>query len=154
MKSGVPYSEGDWFAVPLGGGGFAVGLVARANPRKAALLGYFFGPRRDELPDFKDVASLTSGAAVLVGICSHLGLSDGLWPILGRDPAWNREAWPMPVMIRHEELTGRYFRVYRDEEDLVERIREERIAPEEAEGPEDIGMGAGFVESRLTRLLQ
>jgi len=40
------YSEGDWFAVPLRGGGFAAGVIARAMPRKeGVLLGYFFGPR-------------------------------------------------------------------------------------------------------------
>jgi hypothetical protein len=45
----IKYREGDWFAVPLRNGGFAVGLVARANP-KAALLGYFFGPKTKGYP--------------------------------------------------------------------------------------------------------
>ena len=31
MAARVRYSEGDWFAVPLRDGGFAVGLIARAN---------------------------------------------------------------------------------------------------------------------------
>jgi hypothetical protein len=34
----VNYREGDWFGVPLRDGGFAAGVIARANP-KAALLG-------------------------------------------------------------------------------------------------------------------
>lgn len=40
------YREGSRFAVPLRQGGYAVGLVARVNPR-GVLLGYFFGPRHD-----------------------------------------------------------------------------------------------------------
>lgn len=32
--------EGDWFAVPLRKGGYAVGLIAHANP-DGVLLGYF-----------------------------------------------------------------------------------------------------------------
>lgn len=39
------YKEGDWFAVPLGGAGYALGLVARVG-RRGVTFGYFFGPRR------------------------------------------------------------------------------------------------------------
>ena len=60
------YGEGDWFAVPLREGGFAAGVVARANP-KAVLLGYFFGPRRAAVPSVEEVSRLRPDDAVLVG---------------------------------------------------------------------------------------
>ncbi len=37
MMSG-DYSEGDWFAVPLREGGFAVGVIARVMPHKDGIL--------------------------------------------------------------------------------------------------------------------
>lgn len=88
----VNYREGDWFAAPLREGGYAVGVVARANP-KAALLGYFFGPRRVGLPSLDDVVDLKPDDPVLVGKFGHLGLTKGTWPILGRLEDWDRAPW-------------------------------------------------------------
>ncbi|WP_425308290.1 Imm26 family immunity protein [Ammonicoccus fulvus] len=65
--------EGDWFAVPLRKGGYAVGLIARAN-RDGVLLGYFFGPRREAVPSLSDVEELTPDDAIRVGKFGHLGL--------------------------------------------------------------------------------
>ena len=147
------YREGDWFAVPLRDGGYAVGIIARSNP-KGALLGYFFGPRRDEVPSLVDTLPLTPARAILVGKFGHLGLKGGQWPILGRQPEWDREAWPMPVLIRYEELTGRTFQAFYDPDDPLKLLREEQVPPGVAEqGPKDSLMGAGFVEIRLTRML-
>jgi Immunity protein 26 len=149
----VNYREGDWFAVPLRDGGFAVGVVARANPQ-AALLGYFFGPRRDELPPLGDVRDLRPHDAILVGKFGHLGLTQGKWPILGRLDSWDRADWPMPVLVRYEELTGRSFHVFYDDDDPAKLLREEQIRPGTAEqGPKDGLMGAGFVETVLTGAL-
>lgn len=147
------YREGDWFAVPLREGGFAVGIVARANP-KAALLGYFFGPRRAELPSMNDLADVKPADAVLVGMFGHLGLTQGKWPIIGHAEGWDRTAWPMPVLVRYEELTGRSFRVFYDDDDPGKLVREEPIPPGAAEqGHKDGLMGAGFVEKTLTTLV-
>lgn len=148
------YSEGDWFAVPLRDGGFALGIVARANA-EAALLGYFFGPRRQEQPSLGDAAGLLPQQAVLVGRFGHLGIRRGTWPLLGREPGWDRSTWPTPVFVRYEELTGRTFRVRYDDADPGRVIDETLVEPGPAEqGPKDGLMGAGFVEMRLTRLLE
>jgi hypothetical protein len=147
------YREGDWFAVPLRTGGYGVGIVARANPR-GALLGYFFGPRRAKLPALKDLAELMSADAVLVGRFGHLGLTQGKWHVLGRREGWNRADWPTPVFVRYEELTGRSFRVFYDDNDPTRVIREEQIAPgPDEQGPKDGLMGAGYVELALSALL-
>jgi len=150
----VRYAEGDWFAVPPRDGGFAIGLLARSNP-KGALFGHFFGPRHRDLPTLENVAELTPAEAVLVGRFGHLGLLHGEWPIIGRTEGWDRTEWPIPVFVRYEELTGRTLKVYYDDNDPVRLLREERLRRgESAEGPEDGLMGAGFVEIRLGMLLR
>ncbi|HEX7658610.1 MAG TPA: immunity 26/phosphotriesterase HocA family protein [Pseudonocardiaceae bacterium] len=150
----VKYREGDWFAVPLRDNGYAVGVVARAN-KDGILLGYFFGPRRLELPQLTDVRDMTKAQAILVGRFGDLHLIQGKWPILGRLHDWHRDDWPMPVFVRYEELTGRSFRVYYDDDDPNNVPREEQIPPGVAEqGPKDRMMGAGFVERVLTKILQ
>lgn len=112
----VKYREGDWFGVSLRDSGFAVGLVARANPG-GVLLGYFFGRLRSEVPALDDVAGLQPADAVLVRKFGHLGIVQGKWPLLGRLDGWDRRQWPTPVFVRYEELTGRSFRVFYDDDD-------------------------------------
>lgn len=149
----INYREGDWFAVPLREGGYAVGIVARAN-RDGVLLGYFFGPRRDDVPTLDDVRDLKPQDAVVVGKFGHLGLTQGKWVNLGRLEDWDRTDWPMPVFVRYEELTGRSFRAFYDDNDPNRLLREEQVPPGTAEhGPKDSMMGAGFVEKTLTRAL-
>jgi hypothetical protein len=145
--------EGDWFAVPLREGGYAAGVVARAH-RDGVMFGYFFGPKRAEVPALEDVTGLTPADAVLAGKFGDLGLLRGTWPLLGPCPHWERGLWPMPPLIRYEELTGRSFRVFYADDDPSEMIREEQIPPGTAEqGPQDGLMGFGYVEKRLTALL-
>jgi hypothetical protein len=147
------YAEGDWFAVPLIGDGYAVGLVARANP-KGVLLGYFFGSKRATIPSMRELGDLRAEHAILVQKFGHLGLKDGTWPVLGRVDGWDRASWPMPVFVRYEELTGRSFNVFYDPDNPNKLLRKERIAPGVVEqGPQDVLMGAGYAESLLTRLL-
>ena len=146
------FGEGDWFAVPLRQGGYAVGLLSRVNPR-GVLAGYFFGPARLNVPTLVDVGGLTTADAVLVGRFGHLGLIQGKWPLLGRLPDWDRSKWPMPTFLRYEELCGRTFRVFYDDDDPNRVLREEQVIPGPSEqGPKDGLMGVGFVERALTRL--
>ncbi|MGY2703348.1 Imm26 family immunity protein [Nocardioides sp. HB32] len=147
------YAEGDWFAVPLRTTGFALGIIARANP-KAALLGYFFGPLRPHPPGLDDTTELLPHQAILVGRFSHLGIRGGSWPLLRQEPGWDRSAWPTPIFVRYEELTGRTFHVHYDDADPARLIGETLVARGLAEqGPRDGLMGAGYVELRLTALL-
>jgi hypothetical protein len=150
----VNYREGDWFAVPLREGGFAVGVVARANPG-GVLLGYFFGPHRSEVPSLNQLEDLQPGDAVLVRKLGDLGLMQKKWPVLGQLDGWDRREWPMPVFVRYEQLTGRSFKVFYDDNDPNKVIREEQVPPGDAEqGPKDGLMGAGFAEKALTTLLR
>ena len=154
VTDAVEYAEGDWFAVPLRNGGYGLGLIARVGPG-GVLLGYFFGPRRSDLPGLADVIRLGALDAVLVRKFSHLGIANGTWPIVGHLDGWNRDLWPMPVFIRYEELTGRSFNVTYDNNDPSLLVGESQIAPgAEEQGPKDGLMGAGFAEKVLTNLLR
>lgn len=153
---GATYSEGDWFAVPLRDGGFAVGVIARAMPRKeGVLLGYFFGPRRYEIPTHEDLSGLSASDAVMVEMFGDLGIIRGEWPLLGRINGWDRTAWPTPEFGRFEELTGRAFKVTYDDDNPNRVVREEQVDPGGLVGlPGDGLSGAGAVERTLTRMLR
>ena len=149
----IQAKSGSWFAVPLPAGGYAIGVVARAS-KSGILLGYFFGPRRGQVPNIDAVEALRASDAILVGMFGHLGIRGGTWPLIGQPDGWGAEDWPMPVFKRYEELTGRSFMVHYDEGDPSGLTGEQLIAPgEEFDGPADGMMGAGFVEERLDRLL-
>jgi hypothetical protein len=149
------YQEGDWFAVPLRGGGYAAVIIARTMPRKeGVLLGYFFGPRRDSVPNLGELSALSASDAALVERFGDLGILDGTWPLVGHTDRWDRGAWPTPAFGRLEELTGRALKVIYDDDNPNRLLREERIDPSElASMPKDGLSGAGAVERILTRLL-
>jgi hypothetical protein len=157
----LPYREGDWFAVPLRDGGWAVGRVARMPPppkRGIDLLGYFFGPIRDCVPVLKDVDSLASKDAVGIKCISDLGLISGRWPVLGgRGPDWaaERDRWPMPAFGFHDEIRGCYFRREYPDDPRQLWLRQVPITAEEyVRLPRDGFAFDGAVEIWLTRLLE
>lgn len=99
------YVEGDWFAIPLEGGGYGAGLIARMQPRRTGvLLGFFFGPKRDRVPTIEELRHLHAGDAVMVRLFGHLDIRRELWPIIGRSPDWTRSEWPVPVFVRRPSL--------------------------------------------------
>ena len=147
------FRDGDWFAVPLRDGGFAVGVLALATKR-GVLFGYFFGPKRNTVPTLEDTRGLTSRRAVLMCQFGPLGLTGETWPILGHDPAWDQVAWPVPELHRHEGLTGRSYLVTYSDDDRLEPVSQREVSYEEADrAPSESLFGYGLVEIRLTRLL-
>lgn len=154
MKGKLSYKEGDWFAVPLRSGGYAMGLVARARKRGKVLFGYFFGPRLDRPARLDDVARFGPRDAVFIGRFGDLSLMTGEWLIVGQAGVWNRAAWPMPPLVRVDLVSGKPWKIHYSEDDPSVSVSE---APsEEAERdalPQDGLWGAGAVEIRLTKLL-
>lgn len=156
----LSYREGTWFAVPLRKGGFAVGIVARANKR-GCLLCYFYGPKRISAPTLAEVESLKPQDAIRKFLAGDLGLIEGNWPIIGESKLWNRTDWPMPIFIRREVpllIQGiisvpRAWRVYRSDTDPNKVVREEREGSDCTAFEEDGLFGAGAVEIELTKLL-
>ena len=149
----LPYREGDWFAVPLRSGGYGLGVVARMDG-EGIVLGYFFGPKRDQVPSFKETVRLKAGNAAYVRRFGDLGLLHGKWPIVGRSDLWRKELWPIPRFCRYSpDLNTRAYDVEYSE-DKLEAINEVEISPEEClQMPRDGLSGFGAIEITLGRLL-
>jgi len=150
----VRVNEGDWYAVPLKNGGYGVGLVARKG-RRGALLGYFFGPRYEQVPTLDAVRGLHPDAALLRAIFGDLGIQLGKWPLLGRLDTWHREQWPLPEFGRIEdEARGVAWIANYESVDISENPRERRCSIEEARRlPEDGDWGYGAIQNVLTQKL-
>jgi hypothetical protein len=151
----VKYAEGDWFAVPLKGGRYAVGIIARSQPgRRGVLFGYFFGPEREVPPTVSDLEDLKPSQAVLVRRFGDLKIRDGVWPIIGRRDDWERDAWPMPAFVRHPELGPAAIRVEYDDRDPGRAIAETVTSESDVAGlPRDGLLGAAAVETLLNRMV-
>lgn len=99
----VHYHEGQYFSVPLGRGGCAVGLLARLPKRGGVALGYFFGPRRAEPPTDDDYfRSLTAAKAVFACRFRDAPLYRREWPLLRLHPDFRRADWPIPAFHRYD----------------------------------------------------
>lgn len=147
----LPYKEGDWFAVPLRDGGYALGLAARMDGR-GSVLGYFFGPRRRQIPTPEDTRGLSAAGAILAQMFGDPGLVNGRWPLLPRTTDWDRDAWPMPVF--GSVFGGGASRREYDESTFSMRSLVP-CTPEEARRlPEDSLDGYIALEIRLNRLLR
>lgn len=149
----LPYKEGDWLAVPLRDGGYALGLAARVNG-KGIVLGYFFGPRYTSPPSPIEIEGRQSQDAIFVGQFGDPGLLDGSWPVVGAVPGWQREDWPVPVFGRRDRRDPTITWRSHYDENTLRFVREERVAPDQIAGlPKESLSGYGFVEIHLSMLL-
>jgi hypothetical protein len=155
MRKRRQYEEGDWFGVPLRGGGFGVGLAARVG-RSGVGFGYFFGPKRDALPTVDELGALTPADAVLAKRFYDDALKKGEWPRIGPCKAWSRDAWPMPAFLTGSPMPGtKAWRVVFSDDDPIDKAEVVEISSEQEKeglGPTQIS-GEGVVEEQLTRLL-
>jgi hypothetical protein len=134
-----------------------LGLAARANRRKYAMLGYFFGPLLSA-PSLARAERLRAPDAVFIAIASDLGVREGSWLRLGRLPGWEsaRDDWPMPVFVRQDPiLKNGYYLTWYDPDDPSESIRDEFMQTEtRPPGPSDGSWGSSAVGIRLAQLLR
>lgn len=147
------YTEGDWFAVPLRDGGYAVGVVARLDGR-GGVIGYFFGPKSGVPPSLDEVTDKTANDAVLVSNFGDLGLVRGKWKRIGKAPDWNRDRWPIPPFVRTDAVSGAHRKVIYTEDNLnTEKTLLPCSSTEATTLPKDGIAGYGAVEIQLTKLL-
>jgi hypothetical protein len=149
----LPYKEGSWFAVPLRQGGYASGVVARVAPRGRVILVYLFGPPRDQLPSFDDVAGLQAKDAARCLRVGDLGLVNGEWPIIGNSNL-DHDAWPMPSFVGRDDLTGRMWRSTYSDHDPSKLERQEPIVRNVEDLERDVLFGYGAVEILMTKVLK
>ena len=152
MRFKINYKEGTWFAIPLREGGYGVGVAARA--KRACILAYLFGPRRESVPKLDEISMLKADSAVIVLRVGDLGLVNGKWPIIGNAQSWNYSDWPMPVFFRREVLPPfRKWRVYYSDTEPNKTIKEELESNERPDLSESGLYGSGAAEIKLTKLL-
>jgi hypothetical protein len=149
----LPYSDGDWIAVPLRGeSGFGVGLVAAHDGRGCAI-GYFFDAKFSAVPSLADVAGLDRGDVLRVVRFGDLGILRRQWVVIGRRSDWSSRRWPIPDFCRRD-ITGRAFRAVYSADDLRGPAREVPVSDAKCNQlPRDALSGHGAVERILTHLL-
>jgi hypothetical protein len=86
-----PYREGDWFAIPLGDGRFAAGIVTHGT--RKAIYGFFFGSARAAIPQVVDLAGLRPADALWSGRFSDRAIVQRRWPVIGAQPGFIRGDW-------------------------------------------------------------
>ena len=86
-----PYREGDWFAIPLGDGRFAAGIVTHGT--RKAIYGSFFGSARAAIPQLEELAALRPADALWSGRFSDRAIVQQRWPVIGAQPGFVRSDW-------------------------------------------------------------
>jgi hypothetical protein len=154
----IRYPEGQWFAVPLNNGGFGIGVLVRGSSRTRGGLGYFLGPKLNQVPGDTEVHNFIPNDAVLVEWFGGLGIADGTWPLIQSTRAFCREEWPVPNFRRIDLLNpewGWLVEYSQDDTGTHSPIRETRMRARDLVGYPDDGIsGSGAIESLLTRLLE
>lgn len=137
--------------MPITGGGYARGVVSRLNGH-GVVFGYFFGPKfvsAQTAP--RD--GLIADQAILIGMFGDLGFVDKTWIVVGQVPQWAREEWPLPPLVSVDPHSTRVVLSTYDENTLEFVGNRSIDASEMQRFPRDGTMGAGAVESRLSKLL-
>lgn len=154
-RAHVKYDTGQWFAVPLRDGGYALGVIVRGSYKTKGGLGYFFGPRYAELPGNDDVSAQQPSDAILITWFGDLGIISGEWPLIFSNRAFHKEEWPMPRFRRDATPEkGWLVEYHQDATGFDGIIRETLCDVRDLEGlPKETVSGSGAVEIKLTRLL-
>jgi len=155
----IRYDEGQWFAVTLQGGGYALGNIVRGGYRTNGGLGYFFAPVYSQIPVDVDTERLGPSDAIYVGWFGDLHIIEGKWPLIGEvSPSFERGKWPIPTFARVDPLypEERGVLVEYDQEDPGDQSTwRETVRP----GSDLIGLpgdgtdGAEAIEIILTKIL-
>lgn len=142
---------GDWFAVPLHGGRYAVGRVVRSDGQNRAL-GYFFGPALPRPPLPGAIVGLRPTQAALVARFSDVDIVNGEWPIISTAPVDFAE-WPIPAFRREDPLdeTRAYEVRYTDQ--LTEASAKPLRGADGQRLPDDGFYGAGAIQRLLAHRL-
>lgn len=159
-KKHIKYSEGQWFAVPLKDGGYALGIIVRGSYKTKGGLGYFFGPRYESVPDEQETWRKQPSDAVLIAWFGDLGIIWGNWPLIPSTRPFRRGEWPVPKFKRIDAIKPeKGWLVEYDQEiggitELLP-VRETYCDTENLKGLPDDGVdGYEAIEIVLTRLLR
>jgi hypothetical protein len=152
----IKYSEGQWFVVPLKDGGYALGIIVRGSYKTKGGLGYFFGPRYENIPDEQETWHKRPSDAILIAWFGDLGIILGEWPLISTTRPFRQEEWPVPKFHRLDALdpSKGWLVEYDQESDRHVPVREIYCNAEDLAGlPEDGGYGYKAIENLLTKIL-
>jgi hypothetical protein len=157
-KKHLKYNEGQWFAIPLRNGGFAIGIVVRGSYKTKGGLGYFFGPKYEEIPGDEETLEKDPQESTLIAQFGDLGIITGSWPLIKSSRSFTKEDWPIPKFGSPNPLVPQkaFIREYKQNNSgSLVLIRETVVDAKEIAGmPIDSLMGGGSIEIRLTNLLE
>lgn len=149
----LSYAEGSIFTVPLDGGEFSPGVVARASPGGGVLFGYFFSPRFYHQGQVKP-ESLGVDRTILSARFGDLALISGKWPLCGRIERWRREDWPMPSFIRKNLMGQAGYLIATYADDNPTQCLNENYTKTPLNLPNDGLAGYGAIEKKLKNILK
>lgn len=115
------YAAGDWFAIPLRFGLFAVGRAVAVDAR-GTIVGYFFGRFFERLPGAPDILALTPGDADIIGVCDQHGLRSGEWPLIAATGTCDPRPWAIPIFRTIDAERGTMHWTTFDPADLMHQI--------------------------------
>jgi Immunity protein 26 len=153
----VRSDNGDLFIVQRSDRRIALGLIARGG-NKVGKVGYFFRIELyDNAPD-KATLTLEPEQAIWIKKFGYLHLRDGNWPTVGKLKGFTREAWPMPVFVRHNDSFNTNYICTYDENDVTKGLETwptDQVPPhiDKSVIAEDGAAGAGYVEDYLMKIL-
>ena len=158
-KKAIKYQEGQWFAVPLRDGGYALGIIVRGSYKTKGGLGYFFGPKYPEVPIGIETFAKNKENTLLIRQFGDLGIITGEWPLIQDGKPFTYEDWPVPLFHRVPPFSeGKAVIVeYRQDYSGDEHPIRETVTPltdEILKLPKDVLSGSGAVEIVLTKLLK
>jgi hypothetical protein len=91
---------GNWFAIPMPGGGWVAGVIAHtsggAKASQRPAMAYFFGPRTDHPRSLDEVRSLKAEDAIMVDRVMPNYFVDNDWALIAKQSNWRAEHWPIP----------------------------------------------------------
>jgi hypothetical protein len=153
----IKYGEGQWFAVPLRKGGYALGIIVRGSYKSKGGLGYFFGPKYAEIPDDKATWEKDPRVTVLITRFSDLGIINGSWPLIQSTRPFSPEEWPIPKFgLEISLMPGKgYIREYKQKATGEWVLHKETLVEVKdiVNLPKDSFLGGGAIEIKLTNLL-
>ncbi len=157
VRKKIYVNEGQWFAVPLRNGGYALGVIVRGD-NKSVCLGYFFGPKYEKPPVDEDVLKKKPEDAILITRFGDQGLKNSSWPLIQTPRPFSREEWPIPKFCVEVPFSPdkAFVREYEFRDSGEWRlIREYLVDAKTVMGmPSDSLKGGGSVEVTLTKLLE
>lgn len=148
------YREGDWVAIPLDTGGYALGRIARK--RGARLLVYAFCKRFLAVPILADTVSFGPKDAIQISRTGNPGIKIGTWHVIGQGTSdWKtqRSQWPMPPFRTRDLVTEGWIKVVYSNDSFGEGpVYRSPISEDEARQLyEDGGIGFLYFERLISR---